>query len=105
MLDIIEKTPYFHQENFLHPKATIFFFNKKKGNQNLKNKIIGFPNFLCLGAFRVYFNLKSPARSEKVMVFKVWLLEFLAQSDMFKSTDTLSYFLITQHNCLVMNFS
>lgn len=99
------KNTLFPSGEFLASKSHNIFFNKKKGNQNFKNKIIGFPNFLCLGAFRVYFNLKSPARSEKVMVFKVWLLEFLAQSDMFKSTDTLSYFLITQHNCLVMNFS
>lgn len=38
------------------------------------------------------------------MVFQVWLLEFLAQSDILKSTNNLNYFIMTQHNCLVMNF-
>lgn len=38
------------------------------------------------------------------MVFKVWLLEILAQSDILKSTNNLNYFIMTQHNCLVKNF-
>lgn len=34
-----------------------------------------FLNVYVLGVFTVCFKLKSPVRSEKVMVFKAWLLK------------------------------
>ena len=109
MLDIRKNTPYCHQENSPSSKShnIIFYILKKsfllKFNM-IKIRWIGFPNFYVLALLESYFELKSPARSEKVMAFKVWLLEFLAQSDILKSTNNLNYFIMTQHNCLVMNF-
>ena len=38
------------------------------------------------------------------MAFRVWWLVVLARNDVLKSTDNLNYFIMTQHNCLVMNF-
>lgn len=99
--------PILPSGELLHPKATLSFICVcvlKCYFWISRIRLIGLPKFLCLGAFRVYFKLKSPARSEKVMVFKVWLLEILDQSDIPKSTNNLNYFIMTQHNCLVTNF-
>lgn len=53
--------------------------------------------------FLVYSSRRVQRGQRRVMVFKFWLLEFLAQSDILKSVN--SYFIMTQHNSLVMNFS
>lgn len=101
------------RELFLASKTTISSFivkKKKKKKINVWNlrwlRLAELVFLICMpwSFLESYFKLKSPARSEKAMAFKVWLLQFIAQSDILKSTNNLNCFIMTQHNCLVMNF-
>lgn len=64
-----------------------------------------FPQCLCLGSFYSLFQTEEPSKvREGYGVQGLAVKEFLAQNDLLGSTNNLNYFIMTQHNCLVMSF-